>query len=80
MRALYASTLKQPAILLTLRETGICSGNMTGNTDLPVPEPPVRISTGTDLAADRSQEIILEQLHQVMGMLDRTRIPARMAP
>src|SRR5450830_1164369 len=52
---------------------------MTGNTDLPIPEPPVQISTGTDLAADRSQEIILEQLHQVMGMLERTRIPVRMA-
>src|SRR5450830_1167775 len=81
MRALQAATtLKQPAIPHTLRlETGIHSGHMAGNPVLPVPETPAQISACTDLAADPAQEMILEKLHQVMNMLDRTMMPVRMA-
>src|SRR5450830_1861679 len=81
MRALPAAyTLKQTAIPNTLRsETGKHSGHMAGNPVLPLPETPVQISAGTDLAADRAQEMLLEKLHQVMNMLDGTMMPARMA-
>src|SRR5450830_270597 len=81
MRALPAAyTLKQTAIPNTLRsETGKHSGHMAGNPVLPLPETPVQISAGTDLAADRAQEMILEKLHQVMNMLDGTMMPARVA-
>ena len=81
MRALPAAcTLKQTAISDTLRsETGEHSGHMAGNPVLPLPETPVQISAGTDLAADRAQEMFLEKLHQVMNMLDGTMMPARVA-
>src|SRR5450830_1467930 len=81
MRALPAAyTLKQTAIPNTLRsETGKHSGHMAGNPVLPLPETPVQISAGTDLAADRAQEMLLEKLHQVMSMLDGTMMPARVA-
>src|SRR5450830_989351 len=51
---------------------------MTGNTDLSTPETPVLIPNGTDLASNRSQGMLLEELHQLMGKLGRTLMPAQM--